>query len=325
MSAVGVKECATRTDNPKVKFDLAHPTQRQVRDGLISGVIAESIAVPVLLTVLLLGQNPVKWWYILGAVGCLLASVLFVALFVVVTKGTSDVSAKATAGFVLVCLALTAVGFVELGSGEQTRHLHAGGPGRCDPDLHHRRQADADRHRRVRHRAGDHDQLGRGIRGSELVAVVLVYASTIIAVTWIIARAVGSLTGDLNFRQSIDVLNETFDDIGPGAADSNTDTIVDMLRRGLPVVADVIPADQVAVFMRNERLGHFTPLVVWPGDQEDISDLGGLPQLDRALRTDTVVLDEAICALPVGYCTEGELVMMVRRSDIRPAGRSGDE
>ena len=97
-----------------------------------------------------------------------------------------------------------------------------------------------------------------------------------------------------------------------------------MLHRGLPVVADVIPADQIVVFTRNERLGRFTPLVAWPGDpSEDVSTLTGLPQLDQALRTDAVVLDEAFCVIPVGYCTDGELVMVVRALGVRPADRPG--
>ena len=312
---VGVKDGSTRADNSTVKFDLAHPTQRQVRDGLISGVIAGSIAVPVLLAVILFNQNPVRWWYIVGAAGCLLAAVVFVALFTVVTKGRSDVTAKATVGFVVVCLGLAAVGFVELGSDSKlavTTPAVVVGVTLV--------AIIGDRRMRI---GIDLFAIGlvimtswaADIRGSELVAVALVYAVTIITVTWIIARAVGSLTGHLNFRQSIDVLNETFDDVGPGMTDSTTDTIVDMLGRGLPVVADVIPADQVAVFMRNERLGHFTPLVAWPGGHDDAADLSGLPQLDRALRTDAVVLDEAVCVIPVGYCTEGELVMVVERSD----------
>ena len=60
-----------------------------------------------------------------------------------------------------------------------------------------------------------------------------------------------------------------------------------------------------------ERLGRFSPLVTWPADQDDVSGLAELPQLDQALRTDAVVLDEDFCALPVGYCTDGELVMVV--------------
>ncbi len=99
-------------------------------------------------------------------------------------------------------------------------------------------------------------------------------------------------------------------------ADSGTDIIVAMLHRGLPVVADVIPADQIAVFTRNERLGRFTSLAAWPGNQaEDVSALQECPQLDQALCLDSVALDEAFCAIPIGYCTDGELVMVVRRSE----------
>ena len=110
-----VKDHATRADNPTVKFDLAHPTQRQVRDGLISGVIAESIAIPILLTVIFVDRDPVKWWYIVGAIACILVSVVYVALFVVITKGRSSLGTQATTGFVIICLALTALAFIELG------------------------------------------------------------------------------------------------------------------------------------------------------------------------------------------------------------------
>ena len=147
------------------------------------------------------------------------------------------------------------------------------------------------------------------------MAVVIVYASTIVIITWIIARAVGSLTGTVNFRHAIDVPQRDLRRRGPGDANSTTDDIVELLRRGLPLVADVIPADQVAVFARNGRVGRFTPLVAWPGDQDDVADLAELPELDQALRADAVVLDAAYCAIPVGYCTDGELVMVVERPE----------
>ena len=102
-----------------MKFDLAHPTKRQVRDGLISGVIAESIALPILLTVIFFDEDPVKWWYLLGALACILASVVYAALFIIITKGKSDITTKANAGFVIVCLAITALGFIDLGSGNR--------------------------------------------------------------------------------------------------------------------------------------------------------------------------------------------------------------
>ncbi|MGD0391535.1 MAG: GGDEF domain-containing protein [Acidimicrobiales bacterium] len=299
-----------------MKTERAHPTQRQVRDVLISGIIAESIAIPLLLMVILFHQHPVNWWYVAGAVACIIASVVFVALFVVVTKGRSDLSTKATAGFVIICLALTALGFIELVSGNKldvyTPAVLVGvtlvsiigdRPMRIGIDLFAVGLVTM-------------TSWAAGIRGSELVTVGLVYASTIVAITWIISRAMGSKAGRINARQSIDVLHETFDDIGPGVNDSGTDIIVNMLQRGLPLVADVIPADQIAVFTRNERLSRFTSLTSWPADPaEDVSTMVELPQLDQALRSDSVVLDEGFCVIPIGYCTDGELVMVVRRSE----------
>lgn len=310
-----VKESAARADNQTVKFDLAHPTQRQVRDGLISGIIAESIAIPVLLTVILVDQDPIRWWYIACAVGCILVSVVYLALFVVITKGKAGVAAQANVGFIMVCLALSALGFIELGSsnkfGTYTPAVLVGVTFVCiigDRRMRIGIDLYATALVAIISWAG-------GLRGPSFVAVVVVYGSTIVIITWIISRAVGSLTGHLNFRQAIDALNETFDDVGPTDADTSTDVIEDVFRRGLPLVADVLPADQVAVFARNGKLGRFTPLVTWPGDQEDVSALAELPGLAQALRADSVVLNDSHCAIPVGYCVDGELVMVVKRSE----------
>ena len=73
-----------------------------------------------------------------------------------------------------------------------------------------------------------------GVRGSDLVAVVLVYASTIVIITWITARTVGSLNQNVNFRHAINTLNEAIDGGDPGDATTNADDIADVIRRGLP-------------------------------------------------------------------------------------------
>jgi hypothetical protein len=283
-----------------VKFDLAHPTQNQVRDGLISGAIAESIAIPVLLTVFFIDHEPVKWGYIVAALACIVASVVYMALFVVVTKGGSNISAQANVGFVVVCLALSALGFIELGSsnryGAFTPAVLVGVT---------LISIIGDRRMRI---GIDVFAIvlvfliswAEGLRGSQLAAMVVVYSSTIVVITWIIARAMGSLSGHLNFRQAIDALNETFEETGSTSADASTDVIEAAFRRGLPLVAEVLPADQVAVFARNGKLARFLPMVTWPGEQVDVSRLAGLPQLDAALRADSVMLDDRYCVIPVG-------------------------
>jgi diguanylate cyclase (GGDEF)-like protein len=303
-----------------VKFDLAHPTQRQVRDGLISGAIAESITIPILLAVLLVHGNEVRWGYILGAFACIVVSVVYMALFVVVTKGRSSVRNLAKAGFVVVCLALAALGLMELGSSNRIgTFIPAVLVGVTLISVI------GDRRMRV---GIDIVAIAlvvlvrwtEGLRGSDLVAGAVVYASTIVIITWIIARALGSRSGRTDqrpgVRHVVDGLYETLENIPKGLTDSSTDVIQTIFQRGLPLVAEVMPADQIAVFLHNAKIGHFTPLVTWPGDDEDVSDLGLIPQLSEALQADAVVLDEATCAIPVGYCFDGELVMLVRRSEL---------
>ncbi len=275
-----------------MRFDLAHPTQRQVREGLISGIIAESIAVPLLVSVILLGGHQ-RWGYILGAIACLVVSVVYLAFFVVLTKGKAGIAAQANVGFVMVCLALSALGFLELGSassiGTYTPAVLVGVTFVCIiGDLHMRVAIDA-------------------------------YAIALVAIiTWIVARTVGSLNSHVNFRGAIDALNDTFEDVGPSGAETSTDIIQRVFRRGLPLVTDVMPAHRVAVYVRNARLRRFTPLAAWPVEDEVSYDLVQLPELDQALRADTVVLTDHLCAIPVGYCVDGELVMAIDRAEADP-------
>ena len=308
-----VKECSTRADNPTVKFDLAHPTQRQVREGLISGVIAESIAIPILLTVIFVDQNPARWGYIARRRRLHRGLRRLPRPLRGPHQGQARLSAQANVGFVMVCLALSALAFIELGSsnkfGTYSPAVLVGVIFVC---------VIGDRRMRI---GIDIFAIAlvtmlswaEGLRGSALASVVIVYASTIVVITWILSRALGSLTGNLNFQRAIDALNETFDDAGRGEADNSSDTVQEVFRRGLPLVAEVMPAERVVVFARNGKLERFTPLVTWPGDHDDVAALAELPQLAQALRADSVVLDESHCAIPVGYCADGELVMLVDR------------
>ncbi len=120
-----------------------------------------------------------------------------------------------------------------------------------------------------------------GVRGTDLLAVVLVYATTIAIITWITARTVGSLNHNVNFRHAIATLNGAIDGDDPDHATTNADDIQDMIRRGLPLVSDIIPADRVAVFAYNGRTGRFTNLGTWPDLRDAAPDLASLPELTR--------------------------------------------
>jgi len=298
-----------------VKFDLTRPTEHQFREGLISGLIAVSIIIPLLVTVNFVGHRPVRWVYIDAAVACVLISVVYAAFFMVLTSRKFDIATHAGMVFVMVCLAMAALGLIELGSsttfGTYTPAVMVGvifisiiG----------------DRWMRI---GIDVFTIGLiavvswvgGVRGSDLVAVELVYASTIVIITWITARTVGSLNRNVNLRHAINTLNEAIDGGGPGAGTTNADDIADVIRRGLPLVSAIIPADRVAAFARDGRVGRFTNLGTWPGGS-GVSDLAKLAELDQALRADAVVVTTGHCVIPIGYCTEGELVLVVDRQDV---------
>jgi diguanylate cyclase (GGDEF)-like protein len=111
-------------------------------------------------------------------------------------------------------------------------------------------------------------------------------------------------------------LNDALNEVGSGSGgpQSNADLIQEIFRRGLPLVPDVMPADRITVYARH-GLGRLVSLASWPGGGPEVcADAAELPEIEAALRTDTVVLAAELCFVPIGYCSEGELVMVVRRT-----------
>jgi diguanylate cyclase (GGDEF)-like protein len=317
-----VKDGTTGADNPEVKFDLAHPTQHQVRDGLVSGLIAESIAVPILLTVVFFDHHQTRWGYLVGAIACLFASAVYLALFSALTRGKASIASQAKAGFVMVCLALSALGFLELGTSDSYGILApaaiVGVVFIC---------VIGDRTMRVAIALYSITLVGimgwaAGLRGASFIGALVINASIIVIVTWIISRTVGTLNDRVNFRRSIALLNEALDDDGTVDTDSNAVLIKDALRRGLPLVPAIIPTDRVSVFTQDARLDTLTLLATSPAGEGVAVDAAEQPQLARALRTGGVVVTESICAIPIGYFCEGEMVMVVHRW---PPIKNGDQ
>jgi diguanylate cyclase (GGDEF)-like protein len=298
-----------------VKFDLHRPTEHQFREGLVSGLIAVSIVIPLLVTVNLVGHRPIRWMYIDAAVVCILVSVVYAAFFMVLTTKKFDIATHAGLVFVMVCLALAALGLIELGSsttfGTYTPAVMVGVIFIS---------VIGDRWMRIGIDAYTVALIAvvswvGGIRGSDLSAVVLVYASTIVIITWITARTVGTLNQSVNYRHAIASLNEAIDGQDPEGATS-ADGIQNILSRGLPLVPEILPAERVAVLARDGRVGRFVNLGAWPDSRDDAADLASLAELPHALRTDAVVVTPTHCVIPIGYCTAGELVLVVERKEI---------
>ena len=309
-----VKECLRCADNSVVRFDLTHPTQHEVREGLISGLIAESIAIPVLIAVILLDHHHLRWSYLAGAIACVVVSAVYLAFSMVITKEKDVVAARSTVGFVMACLALSALAFVELGTSDKygifAPALMVGVIFVCIIG-----------DQRMRIAIGVYATAlivviawSAGLRGSSLAAAVVVSGSTIAIITCLTARTVGASNGRINVRRSIEALNLALDEAGPDGAGTNADLLQDAFRRGLPLVSGILPADRVTVFARHGKPGRFITLAGWPSVREDTPEVAELAELTQALDSDLAVLTPTICAIPIGYCVEGELVMVVQRT-----------
>ncbi|MGO8872256.1 MAG: diguanylate cyclase [Acidimicrobiales bacterium] len=297
-----------------MRFDPAQPTRFQARQRLVSVIIAVSVALPLLVTAVLLGGGATRWEWIDAAGCCVFVSVVYLALFAAVAPSRRDPDSQASAGFVLVCLSLATLGCIALSApGESGTFLpgilvavvFVGGLGprwmRFGLDAYAIALVAA-------------VSMADGLRGELAAAVIIVYASTIVLVTWVTARTVGSLTEHAAFRRAMSALNEAFDEIGQVAPDDGADLTREVLRRGLPLVTGVLPATRVVAFARSGRLGHFLRQAAWPEELLDPSDLADLPELAEALRADSVVLTDACCVIPIGLCSAGDLVMVVERA-----------
>jgi diguanylate cyclase (GGDEF)-like protein len=303
-------------------FEPARPTQH-VSEGLVSGQIAEMVALPVLVAVVLLYHHQLRWGYLAGALACVFVALLYFAMFMAVTRGRSGIRSQVMTGLIVSCLTIATLGLLELGTSDPIGTLLPG----CLVAVVFMTIV-GDRSMRV---AVDCFAIATvvvvgwaaGLGGNHLTAVTLVYASTILLVTWITSRTIGTLTQRVSFRHSVGALNEALNEVGSGSGSggtqSNADQVQEIFRRGLPLVPDVMPTDRITVYARHGHLGRLVSVATWPESEPEVcADAAELPEVVTALGTDSVVLGPQLCVVPIGYCTEGELVMVARRTTNEP-------
>ncbi len=300
-------------DIREVKFHLERPTQRQLHEGLTCGLIAESIVIPVLVLVTLLDHGAVRWGYVAAAGACVFVSIVYLAMFAVLTRGRSSLHAQANVWFAAICLALTALACIELStaqpSGLYTPAVLVGVVFVCVVgDWRMRVVTDLYAMLLVGWIGWE-----EGMRGANLATFLIIYACTIGIITMICGRTVGSLTGDVNVREAIRGLLEAVDEVEL-SADSNSDTIREVLAKGLPLIGTVMPVDHAAVFVRTSALDRFVLLVAWPEEAVGAcAELATHPVLEAALQSGSVVCNENHCCIPIGYSVDGELVLVLSR------------
>jgi len=270
--------------------------------------------VPVLLTLTFVNHTSVRWGYMVGAVACIVASIAYQSAYSLVTRGEASVRSQANSWFVIACLALAGLACIELSTATPAA-LYT--PAMLVGVIFIAIVGD----RRMQlvidlYALSLIAVIGwvQGLRGGEFAVSMVIYASTIAVINFICARTVGSLTGQINVSQALTALDECFGDVGVDAARPTSETFAEIFSRGLPYVACILPAQRVAVFARNGTLQRFTLLASWPDVSADCGDLARLPDVSTALANNTVELGPHFCVLPVGYASDGELVMVVERA-----------
>ena len=277
------------------------------------GLIAESIMVPVLLTLTFVNHTTVHWGYMVGAVACIVASIAYQGFFTLATRGEASVRSQANSWFIIACLALAGLACIELSTASPAAlYTPAMLVGVIFVSIvgDRRMQVVVDLYALVLIA-----MIGwvQGLRGGEFLVSMVIYASTIAVINFICARTVGSLTVQINFSQALESLNECFDEVGVDAARPTSETFAEIFSRGLPYVACILPARRIAVFTRNGSIKRHTLLASWPDITADCSDLARLPAVAVALANNSVELDPWHCVMPVGYAQDGELLMVIER------------
>jgi diguanylate cyclase (GGDEF)-like protein len=270
--------------------------------------------IPVLLTLTFVNHTSVRWGYMMAAVACIAVSIAYQLVYSLVTRGEASVNSQANSWFVIACLALAALACLELSTSTPAAlYTPAMLVGVFFVSIvgDRRMQLVVDLYALALIAVIGWVQ---GLRGDEFIVSMIIYASTIAVVNFICARTVGSLTGQINFTQALESLNGSFDEVGIDAARPTVDTFAEIFSRGLPYVASILPADRVAVFNRNGSLERFTLVAAWPDLDVPCGDLARHPAVATALSTNTVALDSRYGVLPVGYTSDGELVMVIERS-----------
>ncbi|MGH9207778.1 MAG: diguanylate cyclase domain-containing protein, partial [Acidimicrobiales bacterium] len=209
--AGAVKEWAAGADDSQVKLDFPQATERGVRQGLGAGLVAESMAIPLIVALIVLDPHT-PWWYPAGALACVLVSIAY------------------------------------------------------------------------------------------------------------LTRTVTALSERIGFHRSVRALNDTLDEIGPDDAGGGG-LIQGAFNHGLPLVPDIMAADHVVVLARNANPGRFVTVAAWPGAEDEAPDLADRSELARALDSDSTVLTPELCAIPIGRCPDGDLLMVVGRTP----GHQADE
>ncbi len=311
-------------DIPGVTSEHPRAASGRLRDGATCGLVAEAVILPAVVAVALLDRHDVRWAYVAGAVGTLVASLAFLLAVRHLTRPAGPPSADGDTWIVVACLVLVGLALIDLATASPaalaapaillgTAYVFLVGS------------------RRDRALAApvavallSTVAWSDGVRGAPLWCTVGAYTATLVAVAAICSHVSarrrtptdpGADAGLVRLRQDLDTAV-----VGtPGPGDSHLD---DILAAGLRAAGSLLGADRAVVVLTGDEVVGRSVLASWPDTTTPCGDLLASETVAGVLATHAVVADGAVCALPAGRSDHGALVLVASRP-VAPAGAAG--
>ena len=284
----------------------------RLRDGATCGLVAEAVILPAVVAVALLDQHGVRWAYVAGAAGTLVASLAFLLAVRRLARPAGPPTADGDIWVVVACLVLVGLALIDLATAS-TAALAAPAIllGAAYVFL-----VGARRDRMV---AGPVAVAllamvawGDGVRGVAFALTAGAYAATLVAVAAICShvsahrpprRTPSEDAGLADLRRHLDAALDS----PPGTGGTHLDEV---LAAGLRAVGPLLGADRVVALVAGDPLAGRSVVAAWPDATTPCGDLVATEAVVGVLATHGVVAEGAVCALPAGWSPEGDLVLV---------------
>ena len=147
-----------------------------------------------------------------------------------------------------------------------------------------------------------------GLRGGNLLVLLMVTGSVSLVCQAMVARAVSDLSRRAGLRSNIGRLLEKV---------SNASTLEQGLSDCVPMVSDVLPASRVIAFFRRSGEEQFLPVSSWPSNSPSDDQFPGLESFSAAVESQRSIVENGFCFIPAGQTLSGSVMLVVDRSKSR--------
>jgi diguanylate cyclase (GGDEF)-like protein len=306
----GLKQPGLPADADQVNRGHRTATSGRLRDGAACGLLAEAVILPAVVTVALLDQQNVRWAAVAGAAGTLVAALLFLVMVRWMTRSPQMTAPADDTWLVIACLVLVGLALIDLATGSPAALASpaillgsayvflAGAP------------RDAKIAGPVALALLTVVAWADNVRGVPLWLTIGAYAATLGALAAICTHIGGRRTTTTELGPTLAQIRCSIDEVlagQPGTGDTHVDEV---LAVGLTGAATLLNADRVVALVVDGPIGGRTVIATWPDITTPCADLVASDAIAGVLATHSVVVNDRVCALPAGFTTHGEMVLV---------------